>query len=44
MASEVQWRGSLTDWQERLRGWALKATDDDILLGYNFLSFRFSNG
>lgn len=44
MASEVIWRGSLTDWQERLRTWAIKATDDHILLGYNFLSFRFLFG
>ncbi len=27
MSSEVQWRGSVTDWQQRLRGWALKATE-----------------
>lgn len=44
MSSEVQWRGSVTDWQQRLRGWALKATNNDILLGYNFLSFRFLMG
>ena len=44
MSSEVQWRGSVTDWQQRLRGWAIKATDDYILLGYNFLSFRFLYG
>ncbi|WP_342537743.1 DUF294 nucleotidyltransferase-like domain-containing protein [Sporosarcina sp. FSL K6-1540] len=44
MSSEVQWRGSVSDWQQRLRNWALKATNDDILLGYNFLSFRFLMG
>ncbi len=44
MSSEVQWRGSVTEWQQRLRGWALKATDGDLLLGYNFLSFRFLLG
>lgn len=44
MASEAQWRGSMTDWQQRLRIWAIKATDDHILLGYNFLSFRFLYG
>lgn len=44
MASEAIWRGSLTVWQERLRTWAIKATDDHILLGYNFLSFRFLFG
>ena len=44
MASEPIWRGSLTDWRERLRTWAIKATDNHILLGYNFLSFRFLFG
>jgi len=44
MSSEVQWRGSVTDWQQRLRDWALKSTSNDILLGYNFLSFRFLMG
>jgi len=44
MSSESLWRGSVTDWQQRLRSWALKSTDDDILLGYNFLSFRFLMG
>lgn len=44
MSSESLWRGSVTDWQQRLRSWALKATDENILLGYNFLSFRFLMG
>ena len=44
MSSEVQWRGSVTEWQQRLRGWALKATEEDLLFGYNFLSFRFLMG
>ncbi len=44
MSSEARWRGSVTEWQHRLRSWALKATDNDLLLGYNFLSFRFLLG
>lgn len=44
MASETQWRGNMTVWQERLRQWALQSTPEQILLGYNFLSFRFLYG
>ena len=44
MSSEAIWRGSMSQWQQRLRTWAFKATDDHILLGYNFLSFRFLYG
>ncbi|MEK4025202.1 DUF294 nucleotidyltransferase-like domain-containing protein [Sporosarcina sp. FSL W7-1283] len=44
MASETQWRGTMNDWRERLRKWALQSTPEQILLGYNFLSFRFLYG
>lgn len=44
MSNNPEWRGSITEWQERLRSWALKATDEQILLGQNFLSFRFLYG
>lgn len=44
MSNEAIWRGSLSDWQNRLQTWAIKATDEHILLGYNFLSFRFLYG
>ncbi|TWI59807.1 CBS domain-containing protein [Halalkalibacter nanhaiisediminis] len=40
MASEAVWRGTLTGWQDRLRGWGLRATNDNLLLAHNFLSFR----
>ena len=29
---------------KRLRTWALEKTDEQILIGYNFLSFRFLIG
>lgn len=44
MASESQWRGTMEEWQQRLRQWALQSTPEQILLGYNFLSFRFLYG
>ena len=44
MANEKIWRGSISEWQQRLQTWAIKATDEHILLGYNFLSFRFLFG
>ncbi|PID20707.1 hypothetical protein CSV61_13125 [Sporosarcina sp. P3] len=44
MASESQWRGTMAIWHERIRQWALQSTPEQILLGYNFLSFRFLYG
>ncbi len=44
MSSEYLWRGSLDRWQDRFRRWALKRTDEDILNGHNFLSFRYLAG
>ncbi|OLO42304.1 hypothetical protein BTR23_03510 [Alkalihalophilus pseudofirmus] len=44
MANEESWRGTLKTWQDRLRGWALRATNDNVLLGHNFMSFRFLYG
>ncbi|MFS0576591.1 DUF294 nucleotidyltransferase-like domain-containing protein [Sporosarcina sp. 179-K 3D1 HS] len=44
MSSEAHWRGSVSDWRQRMRTWAVKPTDEDILLGYNFFSFRFLYG
>ncbi|WP_332698870.1 DUF294 nucleotidyltransferase-like domain-containing protein [Halalkalibacter lacteus] len=44
MASVALWRGSVTEWQERLRGWGLRATNENLLFAHNFLSFRFLYG
>lgn len=40
MASEAAWRGSISEWGERLRTWALRATNENVLLSHNFLAFR----
>jgi CBS domain-containing protein len=44
MASEKEWRGSLSDWEGRLRTWALHSTNENILLAHNFFSFRYFYG
>ncbi|MGY4688432.1 DUF294 nucleotidyltransferase-like domain-containing protein [Salibacterium sp. K-3] len=44
MASESNWRGTVSDWGDRLRIWGLRATNQNILLGHNFLAFRFLYG
>ncbi|WP_254842719.1 DUF294 nucleotidyltransferase-like domain-containing protein [Bacillus sp. MRMR6] len=44
MCSEKEWRGSLADWEERLRRWMLQSTNDNLLLAQNFFSFRFIIG
>ena len=44
MASEEQWRGSVSQWQERLRHWMLKSTNENLLLAQNFFSYRLVAG
>ncbi|SDI03643.1 CBS domain-containing protein [Alteribacillus persepolensis] len=44
MASEINWRGTLSHWKDRLRTWGLRATNENILLGHNFLAFRYVYG
>ncbi|WP_100400373.1 DUF294 nucleotidyltransferase-like domain-containing protein [Bacillus sp. FJAT-44742] len=44
MASEHSWRGSVSKWAERLRTWGVRATNENILLGHNFLAFRYLYG
>lgn len=44
MANQDIWRGSIDEWQARLQEWSIQTTDDQILLSYNFLSFRFLFG
>lgn len=44
MASNPQWRGSLEDWDVRLREWVLHATNDRLLLAQNFFSYRLIHG
>lgn len=44
MSSEENWRGTLSTWKSRLKLWALKSTNEHILLGHNFLSFRYLYG
>lgn len=44
MSNNPDWRGSLSDWEEQLKSWAIQTTDEQILLCHNFLSFRFLYG
>ncbi|MFB4163295.1 DUF294 nucleotidyltransferase-like domain-containing protein [Alteribacillus sp. JSM 102045] len=44
MASESNWRGTISHWRDRLRTWGLRATNENILLGHNFLAFRYLYG
>lgn len=44
MCSEKQWRGKLSDWENRLRTWALQSTNANLLLAQNFFSYRFITG
>lgn len=44
MSSEEIWRGTVADWQERLRGWMVHATNDKLLMAQNFYAYRFVTG
>lgn len=44
MASERQWRGTVQQWQDRVRRWMLQSTNDHLLLAQNFFSWRFAAG
>jgi CBS domain-containing protein len=44
MSSERQWRGTLLQWQDRVRKWMLQSTNDNLLLAQNFFSYRFASG
>ncbi len=44
MSNEEVWRGSISDWKARLQEWSIQTTDEQVLLSYNFLSFRFLFG
>ena len=44
MSNEETWRGSIDKWRDRLKGWALRATNENLLLVQNFFSFRMLYG
>ncbi len=44
MASEPEWRGSLDKWQERVRRWSVRSSEETLLKAQNFFSFRFMEG
>lgn len=44
MSNEEMWRGSINKWKDRLKGWALVATNENLLLVQNFFSFRMLYG
>ncbi len=44
MASEAAWRGSISQWQERVRQWMVQSTNEHLLLAQNFFSYRFVAG
>jgi len=44
MSSEEQWRGTVLQWQDRVRKWMLQSTNENLLLAHNFFSYRFVAG
>jgi CBS domain-containing protein len=44
MSSEPAWRGTVLQWQDRVRKWMLQSTNENLLLAHNFFSYRFAAG
>ncbi|MBM7579022.1 DUF294 nucleotidyltransferase-like domain-containing protein [Jeotgalibacillus terrae] len=44
MVSNPMWRGTVSDWQQRIRRWALRSTPQNILYAYNFFAMRHLYG
>ncbi|WP_307335586.1 DUF294 nucleotidyltransferase-like domain-containing protein [Caldalkalibacillus uzonensis] len=44
MATNPDWRGPLSYWQQTLRQWALRATNNTLMQAHNFLAFRMVQG
>lgn len=44
MSSESVWRGTVLQWQDRVRKWMLQSTNENLLLAQNFYSYRFVSG
>ncbi|MFC0525619.1 DUF294 nucleotidyltransferase-like domain-containing protein [Pontibacillus salicampi] len=40
MCSEPEWRGSLQDWEQNIRSWNIRATNESLMKAQNFFSFR----
>jgi CBS domain-containing protein len=44
MSSESAWRGSVSQWEERVRRWSVRSSEDTLLKAQNFFSFRVIDG
>jgi CBS domain-containing protein len=44
MSSESAWRGSIHKWEERMRQWSVRSSEETLLVAQNFFSFRFLLG
>ncbi|MGR3766117.1 DUF294 nucleotidyltransferase-like domain-containing protein [Rossellomorea sp. NS-SX7] len=44
MSSKSAWRGSLDQWEERVRRWSVRSSEETLLKAQNFFSFRFVAG
>jgi CBS domain-containing protein len=44
MASNAAWRGTISQWQNRISSWTLQSTNQNLLLAQNFFSYRFVYG
>lgn len=44
MSSEETWRGTISEWQNRVREWGVRSTNDHLLLAINFFSYRMVYG
>ncbi|MBD8069464.1 DUF294 nucleotidyltransferase-like domain-containing protein [Bacillus sp. PS06] len=40
MSNYPNWRGDISTWKERIHSWSIQATNENLLLTQNFLSYR----
>ncbi|XXM72865.1 DUF294 nucleotidyltransferase-like domain-containing protein [Lysinibacillus sphaericus] len=44
MCSDSAWRGSAGQWEERVRRWSIRSSEETLLKAQNFFSFRVIDG
>ncbi|MGN1401183.1 MAG: DUF294 nucleotidyltransferase-like domain-containing protein [Bacillus sp. (in: firmicutes)] len=44
MSSEADWRGSVDEWERRVREWGTRSSEEDLLNAINFFSYRLVYG
>ncbi|MCA1055128.1 DUF294 nucleotidyltransferase-like domain-containing protein [Rossellomorea aquimaris] len=44
MSNHPEWRGSLETWEEKVRKWGVRSSEETLMMSQNFFSFRLLGG